>query len=159
MSGWYWGFFLIWNKSISVFTSASYRQIFSICLLLWSLQAYRLCWHWWHLKKKCLESESESFYCHCTVHSIRVFTQHKWSKMLCRLEVKSEQMSLGCFCRRRVTLPPWHWLGVCSTTEAPEQRRAVTSLCDLCFLSLMGVLGWSVWSAKTDCIPSVIYCV
>ena len=51
MSGWYWGFFLIWNKSISVFTSASYRQIFSICLLLWSLQAYRLCWHWWHLKK------------------------------------------------------------------------------------------------------------
>ena len=44
------------------------------------------------------------------------------------------------FCRRwRVTQPAWHWSGVCSTTEAPEQRRVATSLVDLCLLSAMAL--------------------
>ena len=42
----------------------------------------------------------------------------------------------------RLTLLSWQWLGVCSTTEAPKQRRFVTSLSNLCLLSAMAVNTW-----------------
>ena len=75
--------------------------------------------------------------------------------MLCEVEVKSEQMSL--FCRRcRVILLSWHWSGVHSTTEVPEQRRVVTSLSELlCSQQLQcqpancsraKCLHWGMWS-------------
>ena len=45
--------------------------------------------------------------------------------------------------RWRVTLLSWHWLGVCSITEAPEHRRVATLLSELFFAFSGGSTSWS----------------
>ena len=60
--------------------------------------------------------------------------------MLCRGQGEVWTNESWIFCGRWRVIPlSWHWSGVCSTTEAPKQRRVATSLSELCLLSAMAV--------------------